>query len=185
MQATLVLNASYEPLSIVPATRAVSLILAGRAVSVDDSPKTLHSVSQDIQVPYVVRLNRFVRKNAAAKNAKFSRRGVMIRDGFTCVYCDAPAETIDHVIPRTRGGGSTYENCVAACVRCNRKKGHKSLADLNWALPVSPKAPSLFATMLGRVRNNDEQLHIWGQYIVMFQPELQALLDHPTMNIDA
>lgn len=172
MQSTLVLNASYEPLSIVPATRAVSLLVAHRAESLDDSEVFFASATLSVPVPYVIRLNRYVKKASSAKTAKFSRRGVLVRDGFNCAYCGNLADTIDHVEPRMTGGQSTYENCVAACTPCNRKKGHKTLKDLNWALSFKPKPPTFYATMLGKARNNERQLKAWEYYIVMFQPEL-------------
>jgi len=172
MQSTLVLNASYEPLSIIPATRAVSLIIAERAIALDNSEVVFNSATQSINVPYVIRLNKYVKKSGVSKQAKFSRRGVMVRDGFNCVYCGKYADTIDHVVPRMDGGLSTYENCVAACTSCNRKKGHKTLHEMNWSLSFKPKAPSLYATMLGRVRHDEVQFKAWEQYILMFQPDL-------------
>lgn len=172
MQSTLVLNASYEPLSIVSGRRGVKMILNGRASSLDDSEVVFNSEDISIPVPYVVLLNRYVRKDAFTKKPRFSRRGVLVRDGFACTYCGNYADTIDHVIPRMDGGESTYENCVAACGPCNRKKGHKTLKEMGWNINFKPTAPSLFTTMLGKARSNERQLEAWGRYISMFQPEL-------------
>jgi 5-methylcytosine-specific restriction endonuclease McrA len=181
MQSTLVLNASYEPLSIIPATRALSLIVSERASSVSDSAVMFHSSSTTIPLPYVIRLERFVKKSSHAKPAKFSRRGVLVRDAYSCAYCGKYADTIDHVNPQMLGGESSYENCVAACTSCNRKKGHKTLKELNWAIPFKPKPPTFYATMLGKVRNNEEQFAAWETYILMFQPDLAGRYPHKGM----
>lgn len=146
MKSTLVLNASYEPLHLVSAHRAVSMVLNGRAVSLDDAPYSFRSATGEIPVPYVILLKHqaphrstYRRKNAAVP---FSRRGVLVRDNFTCAYCGNPdANTFDHILPRKLGGISSWENCVAACVPCNSKKGHKTLAELGWKLRYAPTTP--------------------------------------------
>jgi 5-methylcytosine-specific restriction endonuclease McrA len=173
MRSSLLLNADYAPMSIIPATRAVTMILAGDAVSLDDSSVLFRSPSVSVPVPYVLLAKKYTKRSKNSRDAKFSRRGVMIRDNHTCVYCGKHADTIDHVIPRKDGGTSTYENCVAACTPCNRKKGHKSLKQMNWSLPATPKVPSLYATMLGKVANSDEHFNAWSPYILMFEPELE------------
>lgn len=165
MQSTLVLNASFEPLSIVSAQRAVTLILNGKASSVDDSAQTLRSVNGEVNIPYVIQLNEYVKQSARARPANFSRRGVLVRDNFECAYCGSKATTIDHVFPRFLGGKNSYENCVAACSRCNHKKGHKTLESMGWSLTFTPKAPSRYATMLTRCPAGSEVQKTWAQYI--------------------
>lgn len=175
MKSSLLLNAGFEPMSIISANRAVTMILAGDARSVEDSPEIFHSPSISVAVPYVLVATKYTKRSKRAREAKFSRRGVMIRDNHTCVYCGRAADTIDHVIPRADGGTSTYANCVAACTSCNRKKGHKSLKQMNWSLPKTPKVPSLYATMLGRVLNNEERFNVWGPYILPHEPDLEKV----------
>lgn len=165
MQSTLVLNASFEPLSIVSAHRAVTLILNGKASAVDNSPRTLRSVNGEIHIPYVVQLKDYVKQGERARPAQFSRRGVLVRDNFKCAYCGGKATTIDHVLPRFLGGRNSYENCVAACTRCNHKKGHKTLESLGWSLPFKPKTPTRYASMLTRCQAGSEVQKTWAQYI--------------------
>lgn len=172
-KSTLLLNASYEPLSVVSAQRAITLIVQGRAVSLDNSPYSFGSESLNIDVPYVARLNNFVKRSSSVKAPRFSRRGVLIRDNNLCVYCGAHATTIDHVLPRASGGISTYENCVAACINCNRKKGHRLLKDLGWSLKTFPVVPSMYENFLNKARNDENVFSAWSEYIYMYDPALK------------
>lgn len=136
----LVLNATYEPLCVVSVRRAAILVLSAKAVCVTDGDGFLHSPRQALPIPSVVRLTRYVRVPYRS-HIGLSRRAVFARDGWRCVYCRGPAETIDHVLPRSRGGGHVWENVVAACARCNHLKGDRTPAELGWRLPTKPAAP--------------------------------------------
>ncbi len=137
----LVLNATYEPLCVVSVRRAAVLVLAAKAIAVRDGDGFLHSARQSMPTPSVVRLTRFVRVPYRAQ-VGMTRRAVFARDGWCCVYCRGPAETIDHVVPRSRGGPHCWENVVAACARCNHRKGDRTLAEMGWRLPIPPAVPS-------------------------------------------
>lgn len=137
----LVLNATYEPLCVVPSRRAVVLILTEKAVSVEDGDGFLHSATLSFAAPVVVRLTKFVKVPFRA-TVSLTRRAVFARDGGRCVYCGKAATTIDHVVPRSRGGGHSWENVVAACGRCNHVKADRTLAELGWRLHRRPLAPS-------------------------------------------
>jgi 5-methylcytosine-specific restriction endonuclease McrA len=136
----LVLNATYEPLGVVSVRRAATLVLSAKAVCVIDGDGILHSTRAVLPVPSVVRLTRFVRVPFRT-TIGLSRRGVFARDGWRCAYCRGPAETLDHVIPRSRGGRHVWENVVAACARCNHAKGDRTPAELGWRLLTSMVAP--------------------------------------------
>jgi 5-methylcytosine-specific restriction endonuclease McrA len=136
----LVLNQTYEPLCVVSVRRATILILSAKAVCICDGDGILHSARQSLPLPSVVRLTRFVRVPYRS-GIGLSRRAIFARDGGRCAYCTAPAETIDHVTPRSRGGRHAWENVVAACARCNHKKGDRSLAELGWRLHATPAQP--------------------------------------------
>ena len=136
----LVLNATYEPLSVVAGRRAVVLVWTERADSVHDSEEVLHSERLQLAVPSVVRLRSHVRV-PYHREVSLSRRGVLARDGHSCQYCGSRAETIDHVLPRSRGGGHTWENVVAACRSCNVRKGDRLLPDCGLHLRRAPRAP--------------------------------------------
>jgi 5-methylcytosine-specific restriction endonuclease McrA len=138
--ATLVLNASYEPLCVVPFRRAVVLVLAEKAIIVEANG-TLRSDQFALDLPSVIRLTRFVRVPYRTRLA-FSKRAVLIRDNYTCAYCGAgKAGTVDHVVPKALGGLDEFSNTVAACGPCNNKKGHKTLAQMGWTLRFTPADP--------------------------------------------
>jgi len=137
----LVLNATYEPLCVVPDRRALVLVLSRKAVAVADTGSVVHSVRRVVTVPAVVRLNRYV-KVVHRGPVPLTRRAVFARDGGRCVYCTAPATSLDHVVPRSRGGLHVWENVVSACHRCNRIKGDRTISDLGWRLRVVPRPPS-------------------------------------------
>jgi 5-methylcytosine-specific restriction endonuclease McrA len=140
MGAALVLNATYEPLCVVSLRRAVVLVLAEKAVVVETSLDVMHSERLALPIPTVVRLARFVRV-PYRREIPLTRRAVLERDRHQCVYCGARADTIDHVRPRSRGGPHHWTNVVAACARCNHRKGDRLLTELDWHLPTRPAAP--------------------------------------------
>ena len=158
--ATLLLNATYEPLCVVSSRRAIVLVLAEKAEPVDSAPDVVHAERVCLPVPIVVRLTRFVRVPYPA-SVPLSRRAVFTRDGQTCVYCGGSATSIDHVVPRSRGGTHTWDNVVAACRRCNHTKADRSLAELGWALPHPPRTPSGAAWRLLGTRSVDPRWRDW------------------------
>jgi 5-methylcytosine-specific restriction endonuclease McrA len=137
----LVLNASYEPLCVVSGRRAVVLLLTDKAVPVADGDQVLHSERAEVTVPSVVRLTRFVRVPYRA-TVPLTRKAVFARDGGRCVYCFAAATSLDHVVPRSRGGAHCWENVVSACARCNHTKADRGIAELGWRLKRQPVAPT-------------------------------------------
>ena len=137
----LVLNASYEPLCVVSGRRAVVLVLTDKAIAVALGDHVLHSARVYVTVPAVVRLVRFVRVPFRA-TVPLTRKAVFARDGGRCVYCDAPATSLDHVIPKSRGGPHTWDNVVSACGRCNHEKADRHIAELGWRLRRAPSVPS-------------------------------------------
>jgi 5-methylcytosine-specific restriction endonuclease McrA len=161
MAATLVLNATYEPLGIVPLRRALVLVLTAKAVVVETSDQRVHSARLSIPAPTVVRLSRFVRV-PYRRTAALTRRAVLERDGHRCVYCERTADTIDHVQPRSRGGRNEWSNVVAACARCNHRKGDRLLTEIGWSLEVVPSEPPAAVSMLvGRTSREP----IWDVYL--------------------
>ncbi|WP_374210303.1 HNH endonuclease [Frankia sp. AgW1.1] len=111
MAEALVLNATYEPLCVVSQRRALILVLTDKAVMVEAGGQVLHSAASSVEVPVVVRLARFVRVPYRSQ-VPLTRKGVLARDHHRCVYCGAPATSLDHVIPRSRGGPHVWENVV-------------------------------------------------------------------------
>lgn len=137
----LLLNATFEPLAVVTAKRAIVLMLTGKAECVEETlGAAFHSESLTIPAPSVMRLSRYVR--VPYRHAvPMTRAGVLRRDGRRCAYCSKRADTIDHVVPRSRGGTHTWDNCVAACRLCNSKKADRLIEELGWTLAAPPRAP--------------------------------------------
>ena len=136
----LVLNASYEPLSIVSSRRAVCLLLADKAELVECDTGVVRSATVSIPVPIVVRLRYMVRVPRRAV-AAVSRRAVFARDEYRCQYCGARADSIDHVMPRSRGGSHVWENLAAACRPCNMKKRDRTPDEAGMRLLRPCRAP--------------------------------------------
>ncbi|MEN9713957.1 MAG: hypothetical protein RLZZ164_621 [Actinomycetota bacterium] len=138
---TLVLNAGYEPLAVVSFRRALILVLNQKATVLEQSAVIkVRSATDEFELPSVILLSRYVRI-PGSRNIPVSRRGVLRRDGHRCAYCKRSANTIDHVQPKSRGGSDSWENLVACCLRCNNKKGDKTLAEIGWQLGITPKMP--------------------------------------------
>ena len=161
MRNVLVLNASYEPLSIVSFRRATCLVLDDKAEIVEHDGSVLRSPSVTVPVPSVVRLRYMVRV-ARRRQAVLSRRAVFARDDHTCQYCGGPADSIDHVLPRSRGGGHDWENLVAACRRCNLAKRDRTPEEAGMRLrrPGCPPRPGSWV-VVGASRMPDA----WKPYL--------------------
>ncbi|OLT14248.1 endonuclease [Pseudonocardia sp. CNS-139] len=138
----LLLNATFEPLAVVTAKRAIVLMLTGKAECVEATVNgaAFHSENLTVPAPSVMRLSRYVRV-PYRRAVPMTRAGVLRRDGRRCAYCGKRADTIDHVIPRSRGGTHDWDNCVAACRACNSRKADHLLDDLGWTLESPPRAP--------------------------------------------
>jgi 5-methylcytosine-specific restriction endonuclease McrA len=147
MQQVLVLNASYEPLNVCTVRRAHVLVFKGKAEVVEELEQPLRSASSTYAWPHVIRLLHYIRVPRAVQR-KISRRALFARDGWRCVYCGTANGrlTLDHVVPRSRGGESIWENVVTACAPCNLRKGNRTLEESGLALrkPPRPPAPVLF-----------------------------------------
>lgn len=158
--AALVLNATYEPLCVVSVRRAAVLLLSDKAEAITHGEGFLQSHLRTIPIPSVVRLNKFV-KVPHRRKVSLSRRAIFARDKWKCAYCGGPAETIDHVIPRSKGGAHIWENVVAACARCNHKKSDKTVREMGWRLAVVPAVPMGTAWRVLGHRTPDPRWELW------------------------
>ncbi|MFL6076598.1 MAG: HNH endonuclease [Mycobacteriales bacterium] len=159
--AALVLNTTYEPLCVVSSRRAVVLVLTEKAIAVEAGEEELHSARRTLFVPAVVKLTRFVRVPYRAQ-VPLTRKAVFARDGGRCVYCGAPATSIDHVMPRAKGGQHSWDNVVSACGRCNHRKADRTVAELGWRLPRPPRQPTGLAWRILGHRTPDPR---WLSYL--------------------
>lgn len=165
MGKVLVLNASYEPLNITSWRRAVVLLLKGKAEQLEYQAQEIYT---SIPVPTVIRLRYYVR--VPYKEIPLTRRNILERDEHTCQYCSFRGDnlTLDHVLPRSRGGKDTWENLVAACVRCNVHKGNRTPTEARMPLMSQPRRPysSLHFEIARCIRSGRNQE--WKKYVIGF-----------------
>jgi 5-methylcytosine-specific restriction endonuclease McrA len=136
----LVLSAGYEPLGVVSSRRALLLVLGAKAELVHGTGRVFHAERIEMPEPSVVRLGRYVRV-PHDRAISVNRRTVFARDGHRCQYCGAQAESIDHVVPRSRGGPHSWDNVVACCRRCNTKKEDHLPHEAGLVLRAVPMPP--------------------------------------------
>ncbi len=140
MTRALLLNASFEPLCVVPARRAVVLVLKRKAEIIERDDEEFRSERRAVPVPRVIRLNHFVRVPFRS-SVPLSRRAVFARDQGRCQYCGRPAENLDHVVPKSRGGDHTWDNVVASCRPCNARKEDRLPKECGMHLRRAPITP--------------------------------------------
>lgn len=149
----LLLNGStWEPLSVITAIRAINLVISGKAIVVEESGNFLRTVRDKFSVPSVIALRTFI--NVPRRRAHWSRKGVLVRDNYTCIYCGVEAGmlhkgkiltksdlTIDHILPKSRNGKDNWSNTACACAACNHKKGNRLPHEAGMKLLWEPKTP--------------------------------------------
>jgi 5-methylcytosine-specific restriction endonuclease McrA len=162
----LVLNATYEPINVTAVRRAIVLVLKGAATTEEENGSFVHSACLAIRIPSVIRLAEF--RRIAYQTRALSRKNILLRDRYTCQFCGRilPAHelTLDHVIPRSRGGHTDWDNLVACCHTCNNLKGDRLPEDAGLKLLRPPRPFTLHTSrqimrMLGR---SDER---WRKYL--------------------
>ena len=143
MQQVLVLNASYEPLNVTTVRRAHVLVFKGKAEVIEELDEPLRSATVTFPRPHVIRLVQYVRVPRTLQR-KISRRALFARDGWRCMYCGTNGGklTLDHVVPRSRGGDSVWENVVTSCAPCNLRKGNRLPHEVAMELKREPAAPA-------------------------------------------
>jgi 5-methylcytosine-specific restriction endonuclease McrA len=162
----LVLNASYEPINVCAARRAIVLVLKGVAMTEEENGHFLHSTRICIRVPSVIRLLEY--RRIPHQTRSLSRKNILLRDRNICQYCGAVLPsgelTLDHVIPRSRGGASTWENLVACCHECNRRKGNQYFQEAGMKLMREPRAFNLHTSrhIMRLIGHSDAK---WRKYL--------------------
>lgn len=143
MEATLLLNASFEPIRIISWQRAVTLFFLGKVEVVESYDREIHSISVAVRMPAVVRLLRYVK--LGKRKPPLTRLNLLARDNFQCQYCGCSVSyresSIDHVVPRSQGGGTHWMNVVVSCHPCNRRKGGCTPQEARMALLQEPFEP--------------------------------------------
>lgn len=175
MAQVLVLNASYEPLNITTWRRAVVMVLKGKAEGLEHAQG--RSLREGLLLPTVIRLRQFVR--VPYRPLPLTRRNLFQRDGHRCQYCGSVSErlSIDHVLPRSRGGTDTWENVTTACLTCNVRKGNRTPREAGMALLRPPhrplSGPGFEATRLIRTGRH----HEWTKYVIGLEIEVPKAIE--------
>ncbi|MEI8033546.1 MAG: HNH endonuclease [Chlorobiaceae bacterium] len=160
----LVLNSSYEPLIVCDARKALLLLFGGKAVPVHESGRSVKSISRSFPLPSVVRLNMFVR--VPYRRIILNRKNILLRDANQCQYCGRTELklTIDHMVPRSRGGEDSWENLITACTRCNTLKGNRTPREAGMLPMKQPGRPSNLLFMQKVTTTLTEE---WKPYLFM------------------
>jgi CRISPR/Cas system Type II protein with McrA/HNH and RuvC-like nuclease domain len=154
METVLVLNFDYTPLNVTSIRRGFVLVDKGKAEILKEYDDPIITTVGRLVKPLIIRLLKFINYHNK-KDLKISRQRIYQRDGFQCVYCGTYKNlTIDHVMPKSRGGANSWENMVTCCFTCNSKKGSKTPEEANMSMRVRPYKPSVFSELVaGRAAN--------------------------------
>ncbi len=165
MSSVLVLNVTHEPLNVVSVRRAIVLLLKDKAEVLEATERRIRSADLSLPEPLVIRLVYYVRVPYRLA-VPLARRTIMLRDSYTCQYCGARVSkqdaTIDHVVPKVRGGTTAWENVVCACKSCNRRKGSRTPQEAHMHLRATPSRPRYLALVLLSKAHSHE---VWDKYI--------------------
>jgi 5-methylcytosine-specific restriction endonuclease McrA len=171
----LVLNFTYEALNITSFQRAVKLIFSGKAEVVTGRSQMLKSTRYEMRLPSIIRMLYYIRR--PMQKVALTKKNILLRDDYTCQYCNLKGErlmTVDHVVPKSKGGPSTWENLVCACMRCNNRKNNRTPDHANMPLKRKPKAPKYIPWI--RVKRNtlpDE----WHKFLFLYNVSIEERLE--------
>lgn len=160
----LLLNQNYEPLTVVSAKKAIILTFLDKVEIVEKREKLVRSQHLALPLPSIIRLVRYIK--IPHKRVELTRRNIFKRDGYRCQYCTETKThlTVDHILPKTGGGGDTWENLVCACVRCNNKKGNRTPDQAGMRLLKQPRRPSYLVFIQHFIGIADDA---WKPYLFM------------------
>ncbi len=162
----LVLNTTYEPINICNIKRAIILIFKSYATTLEYYESYIHSATQKFKAPAVIKLKEYIK--LPHKEVVLTRRNILIRDKYTCQYCGekfvSSELTIDHIIPKSKGGLTKWDNIVACCKKCNEKKGHRTPWEADMTLVKKPSAPNYiyFLHVVKHIGNDNKP---WQKYL--------------------
>jgi len=171
MQSVLVLNFTYEALGIVDLKRAVRLVFAGKAEVVHANVGEIRSSRLAIRLPSIVRMLYYIRRRRP--RVPLTKKNVLLRDDYRCAYCGVRGDrsmTVDHVIPKSRGGLSTFENLVASCSECNSRKRDRTPEEARMPLRIRPREPQHIPyVIIERHTAPDE----WAKYLALYNVRIE------------
>jgi 5-methylcytosine-specific restriction endonuclease McrA len=165
-------GSTWEPLGVISVPRAINLVLAGKALVIEESGKFIRTVRDSLAIPSVIVLKHYI--NVPRRQAPWSRKGVLMRDGYSCIYCGVrpgmilqgkilarASMTVDHILPKSRGGKDTWTNTACACPVCNHRKGDKLPHEAGMKMLWEPKRPRTNYVVLEFGNENET----WKRYI--------------------
>jgi 5-methylcytosine-specific restriction endonuclease McrA len=168
----LLLNSDYMPLNVTSLERAVRLLFAGKAEVVHNHDRLIGCQTFEMKLPSIIRMLYYIKRGR--KRVALTKKNVLLRDNYLCAYCAEPIPhhlaTVDHVLPKARGGKSTWENLVAACQRCNNRKGDRRLEDCGMTLRRRPKEPSHIPFLIVRRHTGDDE---WAKYLSHYNVSIE------------
>lgn len=154
---TLVVDAGFQPVNLINGFEALVMVISEKAEVVSEYDQVVRSVSLTFQLPKIIKLKRIVKAIRKATQIAYSKYNVHTRDNFTCQYCNLKlnqkSATIDHILPKSRGGQNTWENTVTACGRCNNKKDSKTPREANMKLLRQPQKPKMISMIKKELRD--------------------------------
>lgn len=163
MDKVLVLNSDYTPLNVTNVFRGFVLVNKGKAEIVKQSDKPLYAGIQEFVRPLIIRLLDYVKFRP--RGVKISRQRLFARDKYTCVYCGSKKNlTVDHILPKSRGGKNSWLNMVTCCQTCNRQKGDKTPEEVGYKMLYKPIEPSIFSSII-----HDNLEKIWSDFQSTFK----------------
>ncbi|HTW86111.1 MAG TPA: HNH endonuclease [Candidatus Sulfotelmatobacter sp.] len=175
MNDVLVLNFTYEALNITSFQRAVKLIFSGKAEIVHRRDAFIKSTSYEMKLPSIIRMLYYIKR--PMQKVALTKKNVLLRDDYTCQYCGIKGErmmTVDHVVPRSKGGPSTWENLVCACMRCNNRKNNRTPEHANMLLKRKPKAPKYIPWI--RVKRNTLPGE-WKKFLFLYNVSIEEKIE--------
>ena len=162
MDKVLVLNADYTPINVTSQQRGFNLVYKGKAEVLKSSDNSIYASYENFVRPLIIRLLKYVKYKV--RNIRVNRTRIFRRDNEECVYCGSTKQlTLDHVIPRSRGGSNSWDNLVTCCHNCNVRKANKTPQEANMFMTKKPYEPSFFSDFL-----NDSIEKIWREYKISF-----------------
>lgn len=174
MSDVLLLNFTYEPLGIVNLQRAVRLVFARKAEVVHDNGRELRSATLAFPMPSVLRMLYYIRRGR--KHVALTKKNVLLRDNYVCAYCGVRGDrvmTVDHVVPRSRGGRSAWDNLVACCSTCNARKRDRTPGEARMPLVRRPREPKFIPWIVVRRHTAPDE---WGKYLALYSVDIAERL---------
>lgn len=178
MTEVLVLNFTYEAINITSFQRAVKLLFSGKAETVHNRERVIVSPAFEMRMPSIIRLLYYIRR--PKQKVALTKKNVLLRDDYTCQYCGVRGEklmTVDHVIPRSRTGPSTWENLVCACMRCNNRKNNRTPSEANMLLQKKPRQPKYIPWI--QVKRNTLP-NEWAKFLFLYNISIDERIEVPS-----